>query len=84
MSDEGQAVDVVYMDFIEAFDKVPLGRLVQKVKSHGFGGIHGWSNQYICKDTKIGGVADNEEDGQRIRQEIDEFKTWAEKWQMEF
>eukprot|EP00061_Rhincodon_typus_P007384 g29032.t1 len=33
--DEGKAVDVVYMDFIKAFDKVPHGKLVQKMKSHG-------------------------------------------------
>ena len=35
MIDEGRAVDVVYMDFSKAFDKVPHGRLVQKVKLHG-------------------------------------------------
>eukprot|EP00061_Rhincodon_typus_P010258 g34418.t1 len=31
---EGQAVDVVYMDFWKAFDKVPDGGLVQKIKSY--------------------------------------------------
>lgn len=38
MIDEGKAVDVVYMDFSKAFDKVPHGRLVQKVKLHGIRG----------------------------------------------
>ncbi|XP_072335049.1 multiple inositol polyphosphate phosphatase 1b isoform X1 [Scyliorhinus torazame] len=33
--DEGKAVDVVYMDFSKAFDKVPHGRLMQKVRRHG-------------------------------------------------
>ena len=33
-----KAVDVVYMDFSKAFDKVPHGRLVQKVKLHGIRG----------------------------------------------
>eukprot|EP00061_Rhincodon_typus_P013844 g40467.t1 len=28
--DEGRAVDVVYMDFSKAFDKVPYGWLIQK------------------------------------------------------
>ena len=28
--DEGRAVDVVYMDFSKAFDKVPHGRLVSE------------------------------------------------------
>eukprot|EP00061_Rhincodon_typus_P015906 g43847.t1 len=35
MIDEGKAVDAVDMDFSKAFAKVPHGRLVQKVKSHG-------------------------------------------------
>eukprot|EP00061_Rhincodon_typus_P009918 g33776.t1 len=35
MIDEGRAVDVVYMDFSKAFDRVPHGRLIQKVKLHG-------------------------------------------------
>eukprot|EP00061_Rhincodon_typus_P004266 g22160.t1 len=34
MINEDRAVDVVYMDFSKAFDRVPPGRLVQKVKSH--------------------------------------------------
>ena len=32
--DEGSAVDIIYMDFSKAFDKVPHGRLLHKVKSH--------------------------------------------------
>jgi len=38
MLDEEKAVDVGYMDFSKAIDKVPHGRLVQKVKSHGIRG----------------------------------------------
>ena len=50
MIDEGRAVGVVYMDFSKAFDKVPHGRLVQKVKSHGIKGelarwIQNWLGQ---------------------------------------
>eukprot|EP00061_Rhincodon_typus_P002622 g18031.t1 len=33
--DEGKAINAVYMDFSKVFDKVPHGRLVQKVKSYG-------------------------------------------------
>eukprot|EP00061_Rhincodon_typus_P016329 g44492.t1 len=33
--DEGRAVDVVYMDFSKAFNKVPHDRLIQKIKMHG-------------------------------------------------
>ena len=36
--DEGRAVDVVYMDFSKALDKVPHDRLLWKVRSHGIQG----------------------------------------------
>lgn len=35
MIDEGSTVDVVYMEFGKAFNKVPPGRLIQKVKMYG-------------------------------------------------
>ena len=35
--DEGNPVDVLYLDFSKAFDKVPHKRLVEKVKAHGIG-----------------------------------------------
>eukprot|EP00061_Rhincodon_typus_P016797 g45194.t1 len=38
MVDEGKEVDVVYVDFNKAFEEVPHGGLVQKVKSHGIRG----------------------------------------------
>ena len=33
--DAGQAVDVLYLDFAKAFDKVPHQRLLQKLRAHG-------------------------------------------------
>ena len=33
--DEGSPVDVVYLDFQKAFDKVPHQRLLLKLKAHG-------------------------------------------------
>ena len=33
--DEGHQVDVVYLDFAKAFDKVPHQRLLMKMRSHG-------------------------------------------------
>ena len=35
-------------------------------------------------NTKVGGFADNDEDHQRIQQDVDQLETWAERWQMEF
>jgi len=33
--DEGRHVDVIYTDFEQAFDKVPLKRLLSKLRSYG-------------------------------------------------
>ncbi|KAK3095343.1 hypothetical protein FSP39_013497 [Pinctada imbricata] len=33
--DHQEQIDAIYMDFMKAFDKVPHGRLVQKLKSYG-------------------------------------------------
>ena len=36
--DEGQPVDVIYLDFAKAFDKVPHKRLLEKIAGHGIRG----------------------------------------------
>ena len=33
--DKNGNIDVIYMDFMKAFDKVPHRRLIQKIKSYG-------------------------------------------------
>ena len=44
--DEGSPVDVIYLDFQKAFDKVPHQRL--KLKSHGMGNnIINWIEQWL-------------------------------------
>ena len=57
MVDEGRAVDVVYMDFSKAFDKVPHGRLVQKVGSHGIKGeVARWVENWLGHRSGDAGV----------------------------
>ena len=36
--DEGNPVDIVYLDFAKAFDKVPHVRLLKKLEAHGITG----------------------------------------------
>ena len=36
--DRGIPIDVIYLDFRKAFDKVPHNRLLRKVEAHGIGG----------------------------------------------
>ena len=36
--DSGYPVDVIYLDFQKAFDKVPHHRLLMKLQAHGIGG----------------------------------------------
>jgi len=36
--DEGFGVDILRLDLVEAFDKVPYLRLLEKLRKHGMGG----------------------------------------------
>ena len=46
--DDGSPVDVIYLDFQKAFDKVPHQRLILKLKSHGIGNsIINWIEQCL-------------------------------------
>ena len=46
--DEGKPVDVIYLDFSKAFDKIPHKRLISKVKAYAIGGkIYGWIEQWL-------------------------------------
>ena len=47
--DEGQPVDVLYLDFSKAFDKVPHRRLIQKLKSYNFSGeLVSWISKWLA------------------------------------
>ena len=46
--DDGSPVDVIYLYFQKAFDKVPHQRLILKLKSHGMGNsIINWIEQWL-------------------------------------
>ena len=46
--DEGRPVDVIFLDFAKAFDKVPKERLLQKLKAHGVhGNILRWIQNWL-------------------------------------
>ena len=48
MVDNGSPVDVIYLDFQKAFDKVQYQRLILKIKSHGMGkSIVNWIEQWL-------------------------------------
>ena len=46
--DDGSPIDIIYLDFQKAFDKVPHQRLILKLKSHGIGNsITNWIEQWL-------------------------------------
>ena len=48
MLDEGEAVDLIYLDFAKAFDKVPHCRLFKKFEAHGVGGnVLNWIKEWL-------------------------------------
>ena len=58
--DEGSPVDVIYLAFQKAFDKVPHQRLILKLKSHGMGNnIINWIKQWL-NDRRQSVVVDGE------------------------
>ena len=66
--DSGGGLDAIFLDFAKAFDKVPHGRLLAKLRAHGFDGhvvawIEAWlrpkdrkSSGYVLMDRCPGGV----------------------------
>ena len=50
--DEGGTLDVVYCDFMKAFDKVPHRRLLHKIHQYGIrGNLLGWVESFLSGRT---------------------------------
>ena len=46
--DEGGSIDVIYMDFMKAFDKVPHQRLLYKIEKYGIANpLLGWVKSFL-------------------------------------
>ena len=46
--DNGDEVDVIYLDFCKAFDKVPHRKLLQKLYAYGIRGkVHAWVKEFL-------------------------------------
>ena len=46
--DRGGAIDVIYFDFMKAFDKVSHGKLLQKLRTYGIdGNLHDWIRAFL-------------------------------------
>jgi hypothetical protein len=66
VTDEGHAVDIFYLDFSKAFDKVPRERLMVKVRAKGVEGkLADWLQNWLTdrkQAVKVGGTVSEEED----------------------
>ena len=52
--DDGNAIDVLYLDFQKAFDTVPHKRLLYKLKSYGISGnLRGWITDFLSDRTQV-------------------------------
>ena len=51
--DQGGEIDIIYCDFMKAFDKVPHKRLLYKIKQYGIdGNILGWIEDFLSDRTQ--------------------------------
>ena len=58
--DQGSPVNIIYLDYQKAFDKVPHQRIIFKLKSNGIGiSIINWIQQWLT-DRRQRGVVDGE------------------------
>ena len=47
---DGECVDVIFLDFLKAFDMVPHMRLLKKLKGYGVSGVlHDWFSSFLSK-----------------------------------
>ena len=59
--DNGKDVDVIYLDFCKAFDKVPHRRLLKKLWAYGIRGkLHVWIKEFLSNRTQKVGVEGKE------------------------
>jgi len=66
--DEGKPVDIVYLDFAKAFDKVPYQRLFKKLAAHGIGGkILEWIQNWLTDRKQKVGIKKTYSDWQDVR-----------------
>ena len=57
--DNGGSIDVIYFDFMKAFDKVSHSRLILKLKSYGIGGVLlDWLKAFLTDRKQKAGVND--------------------------
>lgn len=65
--DEGDPVDMVYLDFAKAFDKVPHQRLFKKLAAHGIDGkVSGWIKNWITGRRQKVGLNGNYSEWQKV------------------
>ena len=82
--DKGSPVDIIYLDFQKAFDKVPHQRLLLKLKAHDIGdGIIDWIEQLLTDRRQCVVVDEVVSNWKLVLSGVPQVK-WSEKWQMLF
>ena len=77
--DKGLDIDVLYLDFAKAFDKVPHKRLLKKVQAHGVSGkVYSWVENWLMDRKHVNGSKSTAHtlDGTRLPVEYHKALFW--------
>ena len=67
MCDNNESIDIVYLDFIEAFHYVPHERLLTKMKAYGItGNLLNWTRNFLSGRTQKVKVGDAKSSEQQV------------------
>ena len=76
--DEGRPVDIIYLDFANAFHKVPCQRLFKKLGAHGIGGsISRWIQNWLSGRRQKVSINKNYSDWQEVRSGFPRDQFWV-------
>ena len=82
--DKGYSVDVIFLDFQKAFDKVPKTRLLQNLSAYGIPETVNCSIKMFADDTKLFRTVKTIDDCNILQNDLNTLSQWTSDWLLSF